>query len=109
MGFNDEYVKSRLKAIVEFSELGDFIDRPIQIYSTGMFLRLACSLFACLEPDVYIIDEALAVGDASFQKKCMDKINEMRQEGVTILFVSHDLWRVEALCNQAIYLNHGLI
>ena len=109
LGFNDEYVKSRLKAIVEFSELGDFIDRPIQIYSTGMFLRLAFSLFACLEPDVYIIDEALAVGDASFQKKCMDKINEMRQEGVTILFVSHDLWRVEALCNRAIYLNHGLI
>ena len=109
LGFTDEYVKGRLKAIVEFSELGDFMDRPIQIYSTGMYLRLAFSLFACLEPDVYIIDEALAVGDASFQKKCMDKINEMRQEGVTILFVSHDLWRVEALCNRAIYLNHGLI
>ena len=109
LGFTDEYVKSRLEAIVEFSELGEFMDRPIQIYSTGMYLRLAFSLFACLEPDVYIIDEALAVGDASFQKKCMDKINEMRQEGVTILFVSHDLWRVEALCNRAIYLNHGLI
>ena len=109
MGFSDDYVKGRLEAIVEFSELGDFMDRPVQIYSTGMFLRLAFSLFACLEPDVYIIDEALAVGDTSFQKKCMDKINEMRQEGVTILFVSHDLWRVEALCNRAIYLNHGLI
>jgi len=109
LGFSDEYVKSRLEAIVEFSELGDFMDRPLQIYSTGMYLRLAFSLFACLEPDVYIIDEALAVGDASFQKKCMDKINAMRQEGVTILFVSHDLWRVEALCNRAIYLNHGLI
>ena len=109
LGFTDEYVTGRLEAIVEFSELGDFMDRPIQIYSTGMFLRLAFSLFACLEPDVYIIDEALSVGDASFQKKCMDKINEMRQKGVTILFVSHDLWRVEALCNRAIYLNHGLI
>ena len=109
LGFSDDYVKGRLEAIVEFSELGDFMDRPIQIYSTGMYLRLAFSLFACLEPDVYIIDEALAVGDTSFQKKCMDKINEMRQEGVTILFVSHDLWRVEALCNRAIYLNHGLI
>ncbi len=109
LGFSDEYVKSRLEAIVEFSELSDFMDRPLQIYSTGMYLRLAFSLFACLEPDVYIIDEALAVGDASFQKKCMEKINEMRQSGVTILFVSHDLWRVEALCNRAIYLNHGLI
>jgi ABC-type polysaccharide/polyol phosphate transport system ATPase subunit len=109
LGFSDEYVKGRLAAIIEFSELGDFMDRPLQIYSTGMYLRLAFSLFACLEPDVYIIDEALAVGDASFQKKCMDKINEMRQSGVTLLFVSHDLWRVEALCNQAIYLNHGLI
>ena len=109
LGFSDDYVKGRLEAIVEFSELGDFMDRPIQIYSTGMYLRLAFSLFACLEPDVYIIDEALAVGDTSFQKKCMDKINEMLQKGVTILFVSHDLWRVEALCNRAIYLNHGLI
>ena len=109
LGFSDEYVKSRLKAIVKFAELGEFMDRPIQIYSSGMFVRLAFSLFACLEPDVYIVDEALAVGDASFQKKCMDKINEMRQSGVTILFVSHDLWRVEALCNRAIYLNHGLI
>ncbi len=109
LGFSDEYVKGRLEAIVKFAELGDFMDRPIQIYSSGMFVRLAFSLFACLEPDVYIVDEALAVGDASFQKKCMDKINEMRQSGVTILFVSHDLWRVEALCNRAIYLNHGLI
>ena len=109
LGFSDEYVKGRLEAIVKFAELGDFMDRPIQIYSSGMFVRLAFSLFACLEPDVYIVDEALSVGDTSFQKKCMDKINEMRQSGVTILFVSHDLWRVEALCNRAIYLNHGLI
>ncbi len=109
LGFTDEYVKGRLEAIVKFAELGDFMDRPIHIYSSGMFVRLAFSLFACLEPDVYIVDEALSVGDTSFQKKCMDKINEMRQSGVTILFASHDLWRVQALCNRAIYLNHGLI
>ncbi len=109
LGFTDEYVKGRLEAIVKFAELGDFMDRPIHIYSSGMFVRLAFSLFACLEPDVYIVDEALSVGDTSFQKKCMDKINEMSQLGVTILFASHDLWRVQALCNRAIYLNHGLI
>ncbi len=109
LGFTEEYVKERLPAILEFSGLGDFMDRPIQIYSSGMYIRLAFSLFACLEPDVYILDEALAVGDSSFQKKCMDRINQMRQDGVTILFVSHDLWRVEALCNRAIYLDKGLI
>ena len=109
LGFSEKYVKTRLGAIVDFAELGDFIEHPVKIYSSGMFVRLAFSLFASLEPDVYIIDEALAVGDSSFQKKCMDRIREMRQNGVTILFVSHDLWRVEALCTRAIYLDQGLI
>ena len=107
LGFSEDYVKGRLNAIVDFAGLDEFIDRPIQIYSSGMYVRLAFSLFACLEPDVYIIDEALAVGDSAFQKKCMDRINEMLRNGVTILFVSHDLWRVEALCNRAIYLESG--
>jgi ABC-type polysaccharide/polyol phosphate transport system ATPase subunit len=108
-GFGEGYVRERLGDIVAFSELGDFIERPIQIYSTGMYVRLAFSMFAFLEPDVYIIDEALAVGDAAFQKKCVDRMNEMRQKGVTILFVSHDLWRVEALCNRALYLDGGAV
>jgi ABC-type polysaccharide/polyol phosphate transport system ATPase subunit len=108
-GFGEQYIRSRLADIVAFSELGEFIDRPIRIYSSGMYVRLAFSMFAYLEPDVYIIDEALAVGDAAFQKKCVDRLNEMRRNGVTILFVSHDLWRVEALCNRAIYLSGGAV
>jgi len=109
LGFSEDYIRRRLDAIVGFAELDGFIDRPIQVYSSGMWVRLAFSLFAFLEPDVYIIDEALAVGDSAFQKKCIERINEMRQSGVTILFVSHDLWRVEALCNRAIYLDGGSI
>jgi ABC-type polysaccharide/polyol phosphate transport system ATPase subunit len=109
LGFTDEYLKGRLPEIVEFAELGNFVDLPVHIYSSGMYVRLAFSLFACLEPEIYIIDEALAVGDSAFQKKCVDRINEMRQRGVTILFVSHDLWRVESLCNRAIYLDRGVL
>lgn len=109
LGFSEDYVRGRVDAIIEFSDLGEFIHRPVKIYSSGMYLRLAFSLFACLEPDVYIIDEALAIGDASFQKKCVDRMNQMRQSGVTILFVSHDLWRVEALCDTALYMEAGRI
>jgi len=109
LGFDEPYVRSRLAAIVEFADLGDFIQRPIHIYSSGMYVRLAFSLFAFLDPEVYIVDEALAVGDSSFQKKCVERLKELRQRGVTILFVSHDLWRVEALCNRAIYLDRGII
>jgi hypothetical protein len=109
LGFPEDYVRSRLRAIVDFAELGDFIDRPIHIYSSGMYVRLAFSLFACLEPDVYVIDEALAVGDSAFQRKCVERIQEMRRAGVTILYVSHDLWRVEALCSKAIYLDGGRV
>ncbi len=109
LGFSEDDVSRRLKAILDFAELGDFIDRPLSIYSSGMYVRLAFSLFACLDPDVYVIDEALAVGDSSFQKKCVDRIHAMLRNGVTVLFVSHDLWRVEALCHRAIYLDHGMI
>jgi ABC-type polysaccharide/polyol phosphate transport system ATPase subunit len=109
LGFSDEDVAGRIPAILDFAELGDFVYRPLNMYSSGMYVRLAFSLFACLDPDVYIIDEALAVGDSSFQKKCIDRIHAMLQRGVTILFVSHDLWRVESLCNRAIYLDGGRI
>jgi ABC-type polysaccharide/polyol phosphate transport system ATPase subunit len=109
LGFSEEEITSRLKAILDFSELGDFVNRTLNIYSSGMYVRLAFSLFASLEPDVYVIDEALAVGDTSFQKKCVDRIHAMLQSGVTVLFVSHDLWRIEALCNRAIYLDRGVI
>jgi ABC-type polysaccharide/polyol phosphate transport system ATPase subunit len=109
LGFSEEYVNDRLEGILDFADLGEFIHRPIMTYSSGMYVRLAFSLFACLDPDVYVIDEALSVGDASFQKKCIDRIYEMRKNGVTFLYVSHDLWRVEALCDKVIYLDGGSI
>ncbi len=109
LGFSEEEITSRMQAILDFSELGDFVNRTLNIYSSGMYVRLAFSLFASLEPDIFVIDEALAVGDTSFQKKCRDRIHTMLQNSVTILFVSHDLWRIEALCNRAIYLDGGVI
>lgn len=95
--------------ICEFSGIGDFINQPVKTYSSGMFVRLAFSINIHLDPEILIVDEAMAVGDISFKAKCMSAIKKLQQKGTTILFVSHDVNQVKSLCNKAIYLNKGEI
>jgi len=107
LGFPERYVRERLAAILDFAQLGEFVDQPVRLYSSGMFVRLAFSLFAHLDPDVYIVDEALAVGDVFFQQRCFRHFRALRERGCTILFVSHDMEAVTHLCDRAILLNGG--
>jgi ABC-type polysaccharide/polyol phosphate transport system ATPase subunit len=96
-----------ISRIEEFADIGDFFDRPVRFYSTGMLVRLGFALFAFLEPDLLIVDEALSVGDVFFQQKCAVRIEAMREQGTTFLFVSHDMGAVRRLCTNALLLNHG--
>jgi homopolymeric O-antigen transport system ATP-binding protein len=101
---------SRLEAsVVEFSELGDAVDWPVKTYSSGMVVRLAFALVTAVEPDVLIIDEALAVGDQHFQKKCVERIEAFRRNGCTILFCSHSMYHVRRLCTLALWLKEGCV
>jgi lipopolysaccharide transport system ATP-binding protein len=107
LGMDPREIESRLPAIAEFSGIGDFIDQPVRSYSSGMFVRLAFSMATSVEPDILVIDEALSVGDGSFARKSFERIMEMKERGVTILFCSHALFQVEALCPRAIWLHEG--
>ena len=107
MGFSGAETENLLPEIASFAEIGDFIYQPLKTYSSGMYVRLAFAAAIAVAPQILIIDEALAVGDAVFQHRCMRRIKEMQENGTTILFVSHDPGAVRALCNRAILLNHG--
>ena len=107
LGFSKEYLMSKYDEILEFSELGEFIDVPIKNYSSGMKARLGFSIATVVEPEILILDEVLSVGDAKFRKKCEKKMKKMFDHGVTVLFVSHSLAQVKRLCNKAIILEHG--
>ena len=107
MGFSRAEMDARLDDIVAFADIGDFIRQPVKLYSSGMFARLAFSVNANVNPDILIVDEALAVGDMFFQAKCIDRMRRMIDDGVTILFVSHDSGSVKSLCNRGILLNQG--
>ncbi len=107
LGLTQERLHERLPEIVAFSELGDFIDQPVKCYSTGMAMRLGFAIATQVDPDILIIDEALAVGDGYFQKKCMDRLVEMHAEGTTFLFCSHAMYFVTALCSRALWLRRG--
>src|SRR5437773_11760196 len=109
LGLSPDEAKERLPAILEFSELGTFLDRPMKTYSSGMTMRLAFSVAVNVRPDILVIDEALAVGDGHFQKKCIDKIREFQAEGKTILFCSHGLYHVSTICRRALWLDHGSV
>ena len=108
MGLEREEVAAREAAIIEFSELGPFIEHPVRTYSTGMHLRLGFSVATGFDSEILIIDEALSVGDQRFQKKCIDRIHEFRDAGRTILFCSHNLIQVKAFCQRTLWLHDGV-
>ncbi len=109
LGLSQELVRERYDDIAEFADIGEFIEQPVKTYSSGMLLRLAFAVQVQLDPDILIVDEALAVGDAGFQLKCMLRMKELQENGTTILFVSHDMGSIARLCDRAILVDHGSI
>lgn len=109
LGMTRKEVKEKFDAIVEFSGVAQFIDTPVKHYSSGMYVRLAFSVAAHLEPEILIIDEVLAVGDAEFQKKCIGKMSDVAAEGRTVIFVSHNIAAIKELCTKGIVLKNGQI
>ena len=109
LGINSHVMEERLESVIEFSGLGHFIDQPTKTYSSGMFARLAFASAVHVDPDILIVDEALSVGDSGFQLKCMMKIDELREKGITTIFVSHETNSVARLCNRAVVLEQGNI
>jgi lipopolysaccharide transport system ATP-binding protein len=107
MGFSKSETEERLPEIKRFAEIGDFLEQPVKTYSSGMYIRLAFAIAVSADPQILIVDEALSVGDAVFQHRCLRRIKEMQENGATILFVSHDPQAVRALCTRAILLNNG--
>jgi len=109
LGLHQDEIDARFDDIVAFADIGDFIEQPTKTYSSGMLVRLAFAVAINVEPEILIIDEALAVGDAAFQRKCIRKISELSDNGVTLLFVSHDIEAVRKICKEALYLSRGLV
>ena len=109
LGLSQAEIDEKYQSIVDFSEIGPFIDQPVKTYSSGMYVRLAFSVAISVEPDILVVDEALSVGDLNFRNKCMRRIQELRDNGVTIFFVSHDLGTVQTICDRAIWLKDGRI
>lgn len=109
LGLTLKEVRSSLNSIIEFSELGEFIDQPIRTYSSGMLAKLGFSVITSIQPDILLIDEVLAVGDFAFQRKCLEVINSFKSKGVTIFLVSHNMDDVRKFCDKAIWIeNHKL-
>lgn len=109
LGMSRTYIDSRFDEIVAFAEVEKFIDTPVKHYSSGMYLRLAFAVAAHLEPEILLVDEVLAVGDAAFQKKCLGKMNDVASEGRTVLFVSHSMGAINTLCQRVIWVDKGAI
>lgn len=107
LGYPEQFLKEKYEEIVTFSELGQFIDVPLRNYSSGMVMRLAFSIATVVQPDILIVDEILAVGDAEFQEKSKKRMLELMGGGTTVLFVSHSLVQIREMCNRAIWLEHG--
>lgn len=107
LGHSQTYMQDHFEEIVDFAELWDFLDSPIKNYSSGMRARLGFAIATMVKPDIFIVDEVLAVGDYKFRKKCEKRISDMLQDGTTLLFVSHSIDDVLQLCDHALWLNHG--
>ena len=109
LGLKRADVRKRFNDIVEFAELTDAIDRQVKYYSSGMGMRLGFAVAAFLEPDIMVVDEVLAVGDAAFQQRCLDRMREVMAQGTTLLYVSHDLATVESMCESTLWLDQGIV
>jgi len=109
LGMSRREIARRFDEIVAFSEIEEFLDTPVKRYSSGMYVRLAFAVAAHLEPEILLVDEVLAVGDFKFQKKCLGKMREVGRSGRTVLFVSHNIAALEALCEQCIFIDHGRV
>ncbi len=107
IGFTKEEIDERLQSIIDFADIGDYVNQPVKSYSSGMFVRLAFAVAINIDPEILIVDEALSVGDVFFQSKCYRKFEDFKREGKTILFVSHDLSAISRYCDRAILLNQG--
>jgi ABC-2 type transport system ATP-binding protein len=109
LGMSEEQINERFDSIVEFSEIGEFIDTEVKFYSSGMYLRLAFSVAVHTDPEVFLVDEILAVGDEPFQRKCISKIKELAAEGKTLVVVSHDLNLIPQICERGVLLEKGRV
>ncbi len=109
LGMSRDEIAARIDEIIAFADIGDFIDQPVKIYSSGMFMRLAFAVATSVDPDILVIDEALSVGDGAFARKSFDRIMKMKDAGKTILFCSHSTYQVEALCSRALWIEHGAL
>lgn len=107
LGYSEEFLKEKYEEILDFSELGDFINTPIRNYSSGMLARLAFSVATMVHPDILIVDEILAVGDVRFQEKSRARMMELMGGGTTVLFVSHSIEQIHEMCNKVVWLDHG--
>ena len=108
-GLTRQQIDARLDKIIEFSELGSYIDNPVRTYSSGMYMRLAFAVAINVDADILLVDEVLAVGDQHFQDKCIAKMKELKEEGKTMVFVTHSLGTVKEFCNRAVWLSNGEI
>lgn len=108
-GLTKKEIDARLEQIIDFSELGEFIDNPVRTYSSGMYMRLAFSVAINVDAEILLIDEILAVGDTNFQQKCFERLRELKQSGITIVIVTHDTGTVERFCSSAVWLENGII
>lgn len=108
LGYTEKFIQEHFDEIVEFAEIGKFLDSPIKNYSSGMKARLGFSVATMVKPDILIVDEVLAVGDYKFQQKCMKRMQELLAGGTTLLFVSHNTDQVRRLCDHAVWLDHGV-
>lgn len=107
LGYSEAFLKDKCQEIIDFSELGSFIEAPIRTYSSGMLARLAFSVACVVEPEILIVDEILSVGDADFQEKSRRRMMELMTGGTTVFFVSHDLDQIKEMCNKVLWLEHG--
>lgn len=109
LGYSQKFMQQNFDAIIDFSELHDFVDVPLKNYSSGMVARLGFSIATLVKPDILIVDEILSVGDYNFQRKCETKMNEILNGGTTLLLVTHDIGQIKRMCKQAMWLNHGAV
>ncbi|MGX7741681.1 ABC transporter ATP-binding protein [Rhodopseudomonas parapalustris] len=109
LGLSAREISDRIDGIEDFADIGEFFDRPVKMYSSGMYVRVAFAVQACIDPDILVVDEALAVGDAAFQAKCLQRLKDLKSSGTSVLFVSHDVAAVRTFCDQAIWIEHGAL